>query len=52
MITFSPSLTTVVAFGETIDLSVNGTSIPVGKFEVDTGQQAAYYDNIRLEPKP
>ena len=51
-ITFSPSLTTVVAFGETIDLSVNGTSIPVGKFEVDTGQQAAYYDNIRLEPKP
>jgi len=51
-ITFSPSLITVVAFGETIDLSANGTSIPVSKFEVDTGQQAAYYDNILLEPKP
>lgn len=51
-ITFSPSLTTVLAFGETISLSSNATSIPVSKFDVHIGQQDAYVDNIHLEPKP
>lgn len=51
-ITFSPSLTTVVAFGEAISLSSNATSIPVSKYDVHIGQQDAYIDNILLEPKP
>jgi hypothetical protein len=51
-ITFSPSLVTVVAFGETKTLSANATGISVNKFQVETRQQAAYYDNIKLEPKP
>jgi hypothetical protein len=50
-ITFSPSLTTVLAFGETI-LSSNATSIPVSEFEVHIGQQDAYVDNILLEATP
>jgi hypothetical protein len=40
----------MVAFGKTIDLS--GTSSTIGKFEIATGQQDAYYDNIRLEAAP
>jgi hypothetical protein len=51
-ITFSPSLTTVVAFGEKIVLGSNGTSIPVSSFDVHIGQQDAYVDNILLEPIP
>ncbi|MBE0568768.1 MAG: hypothetical protein IH577_03710 [Deltaproteobacteria bacterium] len=51
-IIFSPSLTTVVAFGETINLSANGTGITVSGFDVHTGQQDAYYDNIKLDAKP
>jgi len=49
-ITFGPAGTTMVAFGKTIDLS--GTSSTIGKFEIATGQQDAYYDNIRLEAAP
>jgi hypothetical protein len=51
-ITFSPSLTTVVAFGEQIILNSNGTSIPVSQFDVHIGQQDAYVDNILLEAIP
>jgi hypothetical protein len=51
-ITFSPSLTTVVAFGEKIILDSNGTGIPVSLFDVHIGQQDAYVDNIRLEAIP
>jgi hypothetical protein len=51
-ITYSPSLTTVVAFGEKIILDSNVTPIPVSKFDVHIGQQDAYVDNILLEPKP
>jgi hypothetical protein len=51
-ITFSPSLTTLEAFGQTVDLTTNGTAISVNIFEVETGQQDCYYDNIKLEPAP
>lgn len=49
-ITFSPAITTMEAFGQKINLS--GTDNTVGKFEIDTGQQNAYYDNILLEAAP
>ena len=49
-ITFGPAKTTMEAFGQKIDLS--GTGNTVGKFEIDTGQQSAYYDNILLEAAP
>lgn len=49
-ITFGPAGTTMVAFGKSKDLS--GTSSTIGKFEIATGQQDAYYDNIRLEAAP
>jgi hypothetical protein len=51
-ITFSPTKTTMEAFGQTIDLTTNGTAISVSSFEVLTGQQDAYYDNIKLEAHP
>jgi hypothetical protein len=49
-ITFGPANTTVEAFGQKVDLS--GIGNPVGKFEIQIGQQDAYIDNILLEPKP
>ncbi len=49
-ITFGPAKTTMEAFGQKIDLS--GTGNTIGKFEVDTGQQNAYFDNILLEAAP
>jgi len=51
-ITFSPAKTTMEAFGTTLDLTLNGTSISVNEIEVETGQQDAYYDNIKLEAAP
>lgn len=51
-ITFGPAGTTMVAFSsEPITLSGTGGSA-IGKFEIVTGQQDAYYDNIRLEAAP
>jgi hypothetical protein len=51
-ITFSPTKTTMLAFGQSLDLTTNGTSILVNQFEVETGQQDAFYDNIKLEAAP
>jgi hypothetical protein len=48
-ITFSPTKTTMDAFGQVVDLTLDGTSISVSSVEVVTGQQNAYYDNIKLE---
>lgn len=48
-ITFGPALTTMDAFGQRIDLSGTG---PIGKFEIHTGQQEAFYDNIQLKAAP
>jgi lysophospholipase L1-like esterase len=45
-ITFSPSATTVQAFGETATMNSDETAITVNSFSVDTTQQDAYYDNI------
>lgn len=51
-ITFGPAGTTMEAFGQTRPpLSGTGSST-IGKFEIVTGQQDAYYDNIRLEAAP
>jgi len=51
-ITYSPTKTTMVAFGQTIDLTANVAGISVSSVEVLTGQQNAYYDNIKLEARP
>jgi len=47
-INFAPAVTTVTAFGETITLNSNTAAINVGTFEIQTNQQDAYYDNIKL----
>ena len=51
-ITFTPTVTTVQAFGETIELNVDATSINVSKFEIQLDQQDAYIDNIELQVAP
>jgi K319L-like, PKD domain len=50
-ITYSPTQVVMEAFGQTVTLSLTG-SISVSSFEVETGQQDAYYDNIKLEAIP
>jgi hypothetical protein len=50
-ITFSATQIIMDAFGQVITLPLSG-SISVSRFEVETGQQDAYYDNILLEAKP
>jgi lysophospholipase L1-like esterase len=45
-IDFSPGNTVVNAYGEVLVLSTDNSSILVSSFEVKTGQQDAYYDNI------
>ncbi len=45
-INFSPNLTTVVAFGETLTLNTDSNTVLVNSFEVETNQQDAFYDNI------
>jgi hypothetical protein len=47
-ITFTPATTTVQAFGETIVLNTDTTSINVDMFEIQTNQQDSYIDNIEL----
>jgi hypothetical protein len=51
-ITFTPATTTVQAFGETIVLDTNPTSINVSNFEIQMDQQDAYVDNIELLVAP
>jgi len=48
-IVFTPDLTTVEAFGQTISLSADPTPVPVEKFFITTVEQDAYYDNITLD---
>jgi phosphodiesterase/alkaline phosphatase D-like protein len=45
-ITFSPTFTTVEAFGETMNLTANDTSFPVWSFMVETTNQDATLANI------
>ncbi len=45
-ISFSPGQTTVNAFGEGLTISMDDTSIVVSSFEIEAGQQDAYFDNI------
>ena len=47
-INFGPALTTVNAFGNALTLNTDTTSILINKFEIETIQQDAYYDNILL----
>jgi len=51
-ITFSPAVTTVEAFGGTVDLTRNDSANPIVYFEVESTQQDADYDNIKLETAP
>ena len=48
-IDFSPTNTTVTAFGDVLTLNTNTASINVDSFEVEASQQTAYFDNISLE---
>ena len=50
-ITYTPTQVVMEAFGLVIPLSTSG-SISVNTLEVETGQQDAYYDNIKLEAAP
>jgi alkaline phosphatase len=45
-VNFSPDQTTVNAFGQTITISTNKSSIPINRFEIEVQQQDAYFDNI------
>ena len=48
-ITFSQTYTTFEAFGGSVSLSTNTSANPIIYFEVESTQQDAFYDNIRLE---
>ncbi len=48
IINFSPTLTTVNAFGDELTLNTDTTSILINSFEVEINQQEAYFDNIFL----
>ena len=50
-ITFSPTQVVMDAFGQAITLPLTWKHLGE-QFQVDTGQQDAYYDNILLESKP
>ena len=45
---FTPTSTIVNAFGNLITLDTNTDSISVSSFEIEVGQQDAYFDNIAL----
>ena len=45
-ITFTPTVTTVEAFGDILTLNRDTTAIAVSSFSIDTFQQDAYFDNI------
>ncbi|HHD80516.1 MAG TPA: hypothetical protein ENK99_02765, partial [Campylobacterales bacterium] len=45
-IDFSPSSTTINAFGQTITINTNISPITVNAFLIETTQQDAFYDNI------
>jgi hypothetical protein len=52
-ITFSPTQVKLEGFGAPVILNTsNTTAISVNGFNVETGQQDAYYDNIKLEAAP
>ena len=45
-IDFSPTQTTVTAFGNVLTMNTNHSSIMVGSFEIEVAQQDAYFDSI------
>ncbi len=47
-ISFTPTATTVNAYGENLTLAANSAQILVSSFEVKSVQQTAYFDNISL----
>ena len=52
-ITFSPTQVVLEGFGAAVTLNTtNTTAITVTSFEIETGQQDAYYDNIKLLAHP
>lgn len=51
-ITFSPNVTTVEAFGGRESLRLNKSANPTVYFEVESIQQDAYFDNIKLAFPP
>ena len=48
-IAFTPDLTTIDAFGQTVSLSADSSPIPVEKFSIATVEQDADYDNLTLD---
>jgi len=46
VINFSPSQTTVSAFGEQLVLNTDSSAITVSSFEIELTQQDAYFDNL------
>jgi len=52
IINYSPATLQVIAFGETINLTADNSPITVSSFEIENGQQDAYYDNILLLALP
>jgi len=52
-ITFSPTQVTLTGFGSTVTLNTTNTdALSVVSFGVESGQQDAYYDNIKLLAHP
>jgi len=52
-ITFSPTQVVLEGFGSVVTLNTtNKTAISATSFEIETGQQDAYYDNIKLLAHP
>ncbi|NJD61339.1 MAG: hypothetical protein FIA93_01290 [Deltaproteobacteria bacterium] len=48
-IAFSQAITTFEAFGGSVSLTTDDAANPIVYFEVETTQQDAFYDNIKLE---
>ena len=46
LINFSPASTQVDAFGEVLNISGDSNAIAISSFDVEIGQQHAYFDNI------
>lgn len=46
VITFTPDILKVEAFGDTVTLTADSTAIQVGEFRVQLNQQDAYFDNF------
>jgi len=51
-ITFSPTQLVLEGFGAPVTLNTSNTPITATSFQIETGQQDAYYDNIKLLAHP